>query len=225
MSSIAVEARENAGKGVARKLRATGRIPAVLYGQGHEPVSLVVEPRLLERLLHDEGHNALFDLVGVDTVAGRTVLVKALQRHPVRGELMHADFFAIDVEQTITVSVSLHLVGTPIGVSLDGGLLDHSLREIELDCLPRAIPESIDVDVSGLHMGETLHVSDIVVPEGVEVRTNLELGVVSIVAPKVEEEPVVEEPEEGEEGASEEGAEGEEGASASAAEGETKSDG
>lgn len=224
MSSIDVEIRENAGKGVARKLRAAGRIPAVLYGQGQAPVSLVVEPRGLERLLHDEGHNALFNLVGSDAVEGRTVLVKALQRHPVRGELMHADFFEIDVEQTITVSVSLHLVGIPIGVSLDGGLLDHSLREIELDCLPRAIPESIDVDVSELHMGETLHVSDIVLPEGVEIRTNAELGVASIVAPKEEEEPVVEEPVEGEEVPTEDGEAAEEGAPAPA-EGEAKSDG
>lgn len=224
MSSIDVEIRENAGKGVARKLRAAGRIPAVLYGQGQAPVSLVVEPRGLERLLHDEGHNALFDLVGSDAVEGRTVLVKALQRHPVRGELMHADFFEIDAEQTITVSVSLHLVGIPIGVSQDEGLLDHSLREIELDCLPRAIPESIDVDVSALHMGETLHVSDIVLPEGVEIRTNAELGVASIVAPKEEEEPVVEEPVEGEEVPTEEGEAAEEGAPAPA-EDEAKSDG
>ena len=224
MSSIAVEVRDTAGKGVARKLRAAGRIPAVLYGQGRAPVSLVLEPRGLERLLHDEGHNALFDLAGADAVAGRTVLVKALQRHPVRGDLMHADFFEIDADQTITVSVSLHLVGTPVGVSMDGGLLDHSLREIEIDCLPRAIPESIDVDVSELHMGETLHVSDIAVPEGVEVRTNPELGVASIVAPAAEEEPVVEELAEGEEAALAEGEAGEEGAAAPS-EGDAGSDG
>jgi large subunit ribosomal protein L25 len=187
VSTINVEVREQSGKGVARKLRAVGRIPAVLYGQGQDPVALALEPRGLEKLLHSEGHNALFDLDGDETVKGRTVLVKALQRHPVRGELMHADFFEIDARKTITVSVGIHLVGTPVGVSLDGGLVDHSLREIELDCLPRSIPESIDVDITELHLGDTLHVSDLPLPEGVEIRTAGELGVVSVVAPRVEE--------------------------------------
>ena len=220
MSSIAVEVRENAGKGVARKLRAAGRIPAVLYGQGRDPISLDLEPRVLERLLHDEGHNALFDLSGASSVSGRTVLVKALQRHPVRGDLMHADFFEIDADQKITVSVSLHLVGTPVGVAMDGGLLDHSIRELELDCLPRAIPESIDVDVTELHLGETLHVSDIATPDGVEIRTNAELGVVSVVAPRAEAEPTVQETEEDAEAAADAGA-----AAEGAADGDASSDG
>jgi large subunit ribosomal protein L25 len=187
VSTINVEVREQSGKGVARKLRAAGRIPAVLYGQGHEPVALALEPRGLEKLLHAEGHNALFDLAGAEAVQGRTVLVKDLQRHPVRGDLMHADLFEIDARKTITISVGIHLVGTPVGVSIDGGLVDHSLREVELDCLPRAIPESIDVDISQMHLGDTLHVSDLPLPEGVEMRTAAELGVVSIVAPRVEE--------------------------------------
>lgn len=199
MSTIPVEVREHAGKGVARKLRAVGRIPAVLYGQGHDPVSLTLEPRALERLLRSEGHNALFELEGGDAVEGRTVLVKATQRHPVRGELMHADLFEIDVQKMITVSVAIHLVGTPVGVSLDEGLVEHTLREVELDCLPRAIPDSIDLEISELHLGETLHVSDLPLLEGVEMKTQTELAVVSVVAPKAEEEPVVEEPVEGEE--------------------------
>ncbi|MEE2663109.1 MAG: 50S ribosomal protein L25 [Myxococcota bacterium] len=199
MSIIAVEIREHAGKGVARKLRAAGRIPAVLYGQGRAPVSLTLEPTVLERLLHSEGHNTLFELEGGSAVEGRTVLVKAMQRHPVRGELIHADLYEVDIQKKITVSVSVHLVGTPIGVSLDGGLVEHTLREVELDCLPRAIPDSIDLEISELHLGETLHVSDLPLLEGVEMKTQTELAVVSVVAPKAEEEPVVEEPVEGEE--------------------------
>ena len=204
MSQLAVEVRETGGKGVARKLRVAGRIPAVLYGQGKDPLSLTLEPRVLEKLLKDEGHNALVDLEGAG-VGSRTVLVKSLQRHPVRGELMHADFFEINVTETITVSIALHLVGTPVGVSMDGGIVDHQLREVELDCLPRAIPESIDIDISELELGATLHVSDLVLPGGVEMKTHAELAVVSVVAARVEEEaaPVVE----GEEG--EEVAEGE----------------
>lgn len=199
MSSIAVEVRESGGKGVARKLRAAGRIPAVLYGQGREPVSLVLEPIGLDRLLREHGHNALLDLEGVDAVNGRTVLVKAVQRHPVRGELMHVDLFEIDARQRITVSIPVHLVGTAVGVSMESGIIDHSLREIEADCLPRAIPESIDVDISELHLGETLHVSDLKLPVDVEIHTHAELAVVSVVAPKAEAEPEVEEPVEGEE--------------------------
>ena len=199
MSTIAVEVREQAGKGVARKLRAPGRIPAVLYGPGQEPVSLTLEPLVLARLLHSEGHNALFELEGGSAVEGRTVLVKAMQRHPVRGNLIHADLYEIDVQKKITVSVAVHLVGTPLGVSIDGGLVEHTLREVELDCLPRAIPDSIDLDISELHLGETLHVSDLPLVEGVELKTHGELAVISVVAPKAEEEPEVEELLEGEE--------------------------
>lgn len=218
MSQLAVEVRETGGKGVARKLRVAGRIPAILYGQGKDPLSLTLEPRVLEKLLKDEGHNALVDLEGAG-VGSRTVLVKSLQRHPVRGNLIHADFFEINATETITVSITLHLVGTPVGVSMDGGIVDHQLREVELDCLPRAIPESIDIDISELELGDTLHVSDLVLPKNVEMKTHSELAVVSVVAPRVEEEvaPVVEGVE-GEEG--EAGVEGEE-----AAEGEAAAEG
>lgn len=186
MSQLAVEVREDKGKGVARKLRAQGRIPAVMYGQGKSPVSLSLEPRSLEKLLAAEGHNALFDLSGPG-VGKRTVLVKDLQRDPVRGGLLHADLFEIDANESITVKVSLHLVGTPVGVSIDGGLVDHSLREVEIECLPRAIPERIDVDITNLHLGDALHVSDVALPEGVTLVTHGELAVVSVIAAKVEE--------------------------------------
>lgn len=186
MSQLAVEVREDKGKGVARKLRAQGRIPAVMYGQGNAPVSLSLEPRSLEKLLAAEGHNALFDLSGPG-VGKRTVLVKDLQRDPVRGGLLHADLFEIDANEAITVKVSLHLVGTPVGVSIDGGLVDHSLREVEIECLPRAIPERIDVDITNLHLGDALHVSDVALPEGVTLVTHGELAVVSVIAAKVEE--------------------------------------
>ncbi|MCA9511530.1 MAG: 50S ribosomal protein L25 [Myxococcota bacterium] len=186
MSQLSVEVRESRGKGVARKLRAQGRIPAVMYGQGKQPLALALEPRALEKLLASEGHNALFDLAGPG-VGKRTVLVKELQRDPVRGDLLHADLFEIDANETIVVSVALHLVGTPVGVSMDGGIVDHSLREIEIECLPRAIPERIDVDIANMQLGDALHVSDIALPEGVELMTHGELAVVSVIAAKAEE--------------------------------------
>ena len=196
MSDLAVEVREKSGKGAARKLRAAGRAPGVLYGQGRAPVSLSFEPRLLDKLLQSEGLNALFELNGPDVVRGRTVLVKEVQRHPIQGSILHADLYEIDVTQTITVHVPVHLVGTPRGVSLDGGLLDHSLRELEVDCLPGAIPEAIEIDVSDLGLGATLHVSEVVLPEGVTMRTHSDLAVVGIVAPTIEEAPAAEAAEE-----------------------------
>jgi large subunit ribosomal protein L25 len=199
--SLAVDVRETSGKGVARKLRAQGRVPGVLYGHGVDPVSLVFDPDALESLLRksDAGLNTLFDLDGAAGVAGKTVLVKDMQRHPAHGYLMHADLYAIDVTERISVSVPIHLIGIPHGVSMGGGLLDHSLRELELDCLPRSIPDSVDVDVSALELGDSVHVSDLALPDGVELRTDAGQSVASVVAPKVEEEPVADEVAEGEE--------------------------
>ncbi len=224
-ASLAVEVRSATGKEVARKLRATGRVPAVLYGRRRDPVSLSLDPVALERLIKasDAGVNTLFALTGPKALAGRTVLVKELQRHPVQGNLLHADFFEVDQEATITVSVPVHLVGSATGVTLGGGLLDHALREVELECLPRAIPDEIKLDVSELEIGDSLHVRDLSLPEGVKLRTQADLSVVSVVPPTVEEEPVVEAEEVPGEG--EAAAEGEAEGAAPAPEAETSSSG
>lgn len=197
-TTIAVEIREGAGKGVARKLRAAGRVPAVLYGHGLASIRLSLDPSALEHVIKssDAGLNTLIALEGDATIAGKTVLVKELQRDPVRGQMLHADLFEVDPRERITVSVPLQVVGTAPGVSLSGGLLDHSIREIELDCLPRAIPDTIEVDVSSLELGDSLHVRDLVLPEGVELKTDSDLSVISIVAPSVAEEAVAEAEEE-----------------------------
>ena len=196
--SLAVEVRETTGKGVARKLRAAGRAPGILYGHELEPVSLVFDPEALDLLVRksDAGLNTLIDLEGDSQVAGKTVLIKDMQRHPVRGTLMHVDLYAINVTERISVAVPIHLVGTPEGVTMGGGLLDHSLREVELDCLPRAIPDSVSIDVSALQLGDSLHVSDLDLPEGVELRTDAAQSVASVVAPRVEEEVEIAEGEE-----------------------------
>ena len=209
-NTLAVELREGAGKGVARKIRALGRVPAVIYGHGKATVSLVLDPSALESMLRGSsaGMNTLIQLEGDASVSGKTVLVKDLQRDPVRGQVIHADLFEIDITERISVSVAVHITGTAEGVTM-GGLIDHVLREIDLDCLPNAIPDEIVVDVTHLMVGDAIHVSDLEIPEGVHVRTHVDLPVVSVVTPAVEEEPEVEEGEElaeGEEGA-EEGAE------------------
>ena len=215
-NALQVEARDAVGKGVARKLRAAGRIPAVCYGKGRVSVGLALDPIALRKLLHasDAGMNTIISLEGGGSVDGTMVLVKELQRDPVRGAYLHADFYTVDLEQRVEVSVPVHITGKAIGVEA-GGVLDQALREIELSCLPLAIPKELMADVTNPELGQSLHVSDIPLPQGVELKSDPMLSVVSVVAPmKEEEEP---EPEEGaEEGdevaaASEEGEPGEAG--------------
>ncbi len=192
-NQLVVERREATGKGVARKLRAAGRIPAVLYGQGTAPLPLSLDPIALDRQLHrsESGANTLFDLVG-EGLAEKVVLVKAVQRDPVRGEPLHADLYEVNLAQTVEVEIPLHVVGTAKGVALSGGILDHALRSLSIECLPRAIPDEIQVDVSELDVGEVLHVRDLPLPEGVTLLDDPDLSVASVVAPAAaEEEPTV----------------------------------
>jgi len=211
-NALNVETRQGAGKGVARKLRAAGRMPAVCYGKGEPSVSVELDPRALRRLLEqsETGMNTLINLSveGGGAFDGRMVLVRELQKDPVEGGYLHADFVAVDVQHAVEVSVPIHITGRAQGVEL-GGILDQALREIELECLPLAIPSEILVDVSELDVGQSLHVSDLVLPEGVTLRSDPGLSVVSVVAPKVEEvaeeaEAEVEGEGEGEEAAAEE---------------------
>jgi large subunit ribosomal protein L25 len=220
VNALVAELRDATGKGFARRLRAAGRIPAVLYGRGVESKAISVDPSALQRLLQrgGAGMNTLIELT-VDGTA-RTVLVKELQRDPVRGRFLHTDFYLVEHDKTVEVSVPIRLLGRPQGVEL-GGILDHPLREIELECLPGAIPESVDVEVSELDIGDSIHVRDLELPEGVSVRTDGNLAVASVIAPAVVEEPEPEEVEEGEEAV----AEGEEGAEAPAESAESKEGG
>ncbi|UCE87137.1 MAG: 50S ribosomal protein L25 [Deltaproteobacteria bacterium] len=186
---LSAEHREATGKGSARKLRASGRIPAIVYGRDREPLPLSTDPRTLERLIQesDAGRNTLIDL----HVAGRddvVVIVKELQTDPIHGGLLHADFNVVDLTSTIQVSVPVHLVGIPTGVSQGLGILDHTLREIEVECLPRAIPDSIDIDVSALEIDDSIHVRDLAAPEGTTILSDGSLSVVSVVAPRAVEE-------------------------------------
>jgi len=187
-NALVAEDRTETGKGAARKLRAAGRIPAVLYGKGVETRALSVSPAELAAVLRASGAgmNTLIDLQ-VGGGGGETVLVKALDRDPVRGAYVHADFYKLDLAATVEVSVPLHFVGKAPGVEL-GGILDHPLREVDIECLPGAIPEHIEVDVSALALGDSVHVSELVLPGGVTVKTDPTLAVAAVVAPKAEEE-------------------------------------
>ncbi len=205
--ALGVELRKEHGKGVARKLRAAGRIPAVCYRRNAEPVPVSLDPKELDLLLRNasSGINTLIDLkvTGGGDFDGRQVLVKELQRDPISGAYLHADLYAVDLQQKIHVSVPINLTGTSIGVSLGGGVLDYATRELDVECLPNAIPEEFTIDVSEIEIGQSLHVRDIVVPENVEVLNDPDVTVMSVVAPVAieEEAPAEEEEEEGEEGA------------------------
>ena len=184
---LSAENRTATGKGANRRLRVAGKIPGVVYGKARDAQSVSLDPKALEVLLHKSGAglNTLIDL----SVGGRTntVLVKELQRHPVYGGYVHVDFFQVDLTQKITVSVPIHFVGKARGVEF-GGILDHPLRDLEVECLPRAIPEFIEVDVSSLEVGQSIHVSELRLPEGVEVKTEGTLPVASVVLPAAEVE-------------------------------------
>jgi large subunit ribosomal protein L25 len=191
-NQLVVQVREGTGKGIARKLRAAGRVPGVCYGRNAPSVGIALNPTALERLLRSStaGMNTLIDLrvEGGGDYDGKPVLVKELQRDPVTGRVLHADLYAVDLQQTIQVSVPVHVTGSAEGVKM-GGILDQTLREIELECMPQAIPQEIPVDVTPLGIGQSFHVRDLVLPEGVTLLSDPELAVVLVAAPTVEEVP------------------------------------
>jgi large subunit ribosomal protein L25 len=178
---LVASAREDSGKGVARKLRAAGRVPAVLYGQGADPMPISVDARELFHLLHDGGANVLVDLVvdGKDHLA----MPREVQRDHIKGRYFHVDFLAVSRTQKITVNVPIRLVGEASGVKL-GGVLEHHLWEVSAETLPTDVPEAIEADISGLDIGDSLRVSDLVVPDGVTITANPEDSVVAVAQPQ-----------------------------------------
>jgi len=189
-TALVVEAREAIGKGAARKLRAAGKIPAILYGRGRDSLPLALDPRALDRILRSSGANTLLDLTveGHPEVKDTVALVKDLQRDPLRGSIVHADLYAVDLTRAVTVDVPIHLVGKARGLDF-GGILEHTLREVALECLPRSIPESIEVEISHLEVGDVIHVRELTLPEGVTLVTDGDLGVVHIALPQAEPTP------------------------------------
>jgi large subunit ribosomal protein L25 len=181
--------REQVGKGISRRLREAGSIPAVYYGRGEEPVALSVHAKELDSILHGSaGSNVIVDLkVDGDAAADRKALLREIQRHPVRGNILHVDLQHISLSERITVEVPVVLLGIPTGVKDGGGILEHLLREVEVECLPTDIPDKLTVDVSHLNIGDSVHVSDLV-SEKATVKTEAERAVASVVPPTVLEE-------------------------------------
>ncbi len=202
--------REAQGSGAARRLRSAGQIPAVVYGDG-APQNIQLDAHSFGLTIRDHGHSFVADLDIEGEKKTRKVLLKALQHDPRRGDIEHADFIAISMDKVLQVGVRVELSGEPAGVAL-GGILEQLVSEIEVECLPAALVESIVVDVSGLEIGDHLDVSDVPLPEGLTALTEADVAVASVAAPRVEAEPTEVEGEEGEEGA--EGAEAAEGEAA-----------
>lgn len=196
--ALRAEVRGARGKGPARRMRASGRVPAILYGRGLPPVSLAVEARdLRQTLATDAGVNVLIDL----QFDGEThlTLARAIERHPVRGEILHVDFLKIARDVVITVDVPVHFEGESHGVK-EGGVLEHHLWQLHLTCLPADVPERITVDVAHLGIGDSVRVREVASPEGVTILTSEDEVIVSCVVPQVlrVEEEVAAAPVEGE---------------------------
>jgi large subunit ribosomal protein L25 len=211
---LVAERREGSGKGVARKLRAVGRVPAVVYGQGIEPASVSVDAKDLYHVLHAGGANVLLDLI-VDGEP-QLALARDVQRDHIRNRFIHVDFLAVSRTEKITIAIPVQVNGESVGVKA-GGVLEHHLWEIQAECLPGDVPDAIEADITELAVGDSLKVSDLPVPSGVTILSpedELVLAVVPPQAREVEEEVEGEEAAEGEEageggGAAEESGEGE----------------
>jgi len=187
---VAAENRTETGKNVNRRLRTRGLIPGVLYGAKREAVPLAVSPREITSILRSKtGENTLFDL----EIGGsrRRVILKEFQVEPVKGHLIHADFYEVALDKPIEVKVHIEVTGTPVGVKVQGGLLDHVTREVEVSCLPADIPEKLTIDVSELEMGKAVRVGDLKVPDKVTMLSAADLVIVHVVAPRAEEEVAV----------------------------------
>jgi len=190
MVEVTIERRQGQGKGTARKLRRAGVIPAVFYGPKRATASIAVRAEEFERKLsHLEGSH-LIRLVndgGKDAdLHDKAVLLREIQRHPVTGDVLHADFFEVDLTERLTVSVPLRFVGKAVGV-VEGGVLQPIVREIELECLPTEIPEFIEVDVSHLTIHQAVHLSELKLPERVTAMGEPTQPLVSVLPPTVEE--------------------------------------
>ncbi|MGD8273514.1 MAG: 50S ribosomal protein L25/general stress protein Ctc [Desulfobacterales bacterium] len=217
MEQINLEAqvRKTTGNGPARTLRRAGRIPAILYGPKTDPVMLSIDSKEFEKILRTSTIGSVLLKLQIKNgqTGSRSAMVKELQTHPVTGQFLHIDFYEVDLTRKINAMIPVTVTGKSQGVE-DGGILQIVRREIEVFCLPTAIPESIEVDISELEIGGSIHVNEITLPSDVELPEDVDFTVITILAPKVEEEVVeVEELAEGEEvpeEGAEEAAEGEE---------------
>ena len=193
-ATLQAEKRDGRGKNEARRLRAAGKIPAVVYGTEKEKATeIAVDPRVLLRILHSQsGVNTLIGLEGAGVAAGGKVLVKEYQLDPIDHRLLHADFYAVAMDKAIEVTVPIVIKGEPKGVKQQGGIVDFVNREIELECLPGDIPEHIDVDITELMLHQGVRVRDLPKSDKWTPVSEPEMMIVHVVTLKAEEAPAAE---------------------------------
>lgn len=187
--SIVAEKREEQGKGVARTLRRDGMVPAVLYRGGDSQSIKLVKKDLAKLINSMSGEQVMVDLEFKDG-GKKLALLKDYQVDPIRGELLHTDFFEVSLTEEVRIPIHVTTIGEPVGVRRDGGILQHTLREVLIECLPDKIPGKIVVDISTLEVGQSIHVSDLSFEEGIKVLNDPHDVIVTVVAAVVEAAPV-----------------------------------
>ncbi|MCY3555845.1 MAG: 50S ribosomal protein L25 [Gemmatimonadetes bacterium] len=188
MNQVSLKARQrtDTGKQVAKALRRDGALPAVVYGSGESSTPLTLDYREFEGFLRKTRGESVVINLEIEGMEDKKALLRDIQRDYLRNQLLHADFQQIRMSDRITTEVSLVMIGEPIGVTRDGGVLDQSLRVVEISCVASEIPEHLEVDISELSMGDTIHISDLTF-ENVEIVTDGEVAVVSVLTPMAEE--------------------------------------
>ena len=182
---LKADRRTQVGKQAVKHLRLKGRLPAVVYGEKQDPIVCSVDRKELEVILHGQGRNALVSLDLPDGQAQDTTIIKEIQHHPLKGEMQHVDFHRISLTEKIIVEVAVEAEGNPVGVRTEGGILEHMLYEVEVECLPTDIPDKVVFDVTEMSIGDTIHVSDLVVEGNVEIVTESDRSVFVVVPPAV----------------------------------------
>lgn len=190
--SINAEKRDVSGKGSARSLRRSGMVPAVLYRAGKAQSIKLAKKELAKLINSVAGEQVMVDLNFADGEK-KLALLKDYQVDPVRRELLHTDFFEVSLTEKVRITVHVATLGEPIGVKRDGGILQHTLREIEIECLPDLIPGKIEVDISKLELGQVIHVRDLKLAEGIKILTDAADVIVTVIEPTTEAAPAAEE--------------------------------
>ncbi len=187
---LTVQKRAEIGRNAVKKVKAAGFVPGVLYGAKQAPVHLQVNGRELQTVLaHAASENILVEIAFQgEAAAPALAMIQEVQHHPLKRELVHVDLHAVSATEKVTAEVPIEAVGEPAGVKTSGGLLEHTLRSLEVESLPRDLPTVINVDVSNMNIGDSLHVRDLPLPAGVVTVTDAELTVFAVVEPRVEAE-------------------------------------
>jgi large subunit ribosomal protein L25 len=186
-ATLSANSRAETGKGAARKIRQAGNIPAVIYGHNREPQSLVLNSRETEKLVKSISTKSTVIELAIDGKTART-LIREVQRHPFKRTILHIDFQELVAGETVTVKCPIVYVGTPEGVRIEGGILDQIMHELTIQVDPGNIPNHIDVDVSSVKLGKSLHVSDLTLPAGIKVMDDAGSTVCVVAPPKVQAE-------------------------------------